>query len=126
MNLANCPICNGELEIRCYHCPKCDINFEGSFSRNWLEGFSAYQLEFIKLFLLVQGNLKEMQKHLGISYPTIKNRLAEINAKMLQENVSKNSYEDILADLEEGFISVEEALNMINQRRNNEKDQYYK
>jgi hypothetical protein len=117
MNLGNCPVCKGELEIRQYHCPKCEISFQGSFSRNWLEGISASQMEFIKLFLLVQGNLKEVQKRLGISYPTIKNRLAQINSIIIKEYSPADDYADILADLEEGFIDVDEALNMINKRR---------
>ena len=117
MHLVNCPVCKSELKIRKYHCPNCDISIEGSFSRSWLEGLSASQLEFIKLFLLVQGNLKELQKRLGISYPTIKNRIADINKIIVQDYAPAEDYEDILADLEEGFISVEEALNMTNKRR---------
>lgn len=117
MNLVNCPICHSELEIRQYHCPKCDVSFQGSFKKSWLEGFSASQLEFIKLFLLVQGNLKELQNRLGISYPTVKNRLAEINRIITSKPIPEQDYTDILADLEEGFITVDEALNMISKRR---------
>ncbi|MCK9557472.1 MAG: DUF2089 family protein [Candidatus Cloacimonetes bacterium] len=117
MNLANCPICHKELVIREYHCPSCKVSFEGDFSRNWLEGFTASQLEFIKLFLLVQGNLKELQKRLGISYPTVKNRLSEIIGIITREDGGINDYTDILTDLEGGFINVEEAVSMIQKRR---------
>jgi hypothetical protein len=116
MNLANCPICHKELHVREYHCPACEVSFKGDFSRSWLEGFSASQLEFIKLFLLVQGNLKELQKRLGISYPTVKNRLSEI-IKIITRDHGTEDYSDILADLEAGFIDVEEAVSMIQKRR---------
>ena len=116
MNLVNCPICHKELLIREYHCPACDVSFQGAFSRSWLEGLSSSQLEFIKLFLLVQGNLKELQKRLGISYPTVKNRLSEI-IKIITQDQGTEDYSDILADLEAGFINVEEAVDMIHKRR---------
>lgn len=116
MNLVNCPICHKELLIREYHCPACDVSFQGAFSRSWLEGLSSSQLEFIKLFLLVQGNLKELQKRLGISYPTVKNRLSEI-IKIITQDQGTEDYSDILADLEAGFIDVEEAVGMIQKRR---------
>lgn len=117
MNLINCPMCHHELEIREYHCPKCDVSFQGRFQKNWLAGFSASQLEFIKLFLLVQGNLKELEKRLGISYPTIKNRLSEINQVITRHPIADSDFTDILADLDEGFIDVDEALSMISKRR---------
>ena len=117
MNLSNCPICHQELQVREYHCPACEVSFQGNFSRNWLEGFSASQLEFIKLFLLVQGNLKELQKHLGISYPTVKSRLSEITHIITSDLQVNDDYSDILNDLEVGFISVDKALEMIQKRR---------
>ncbi len=118
MNITNCPVCHKELIVREYHCPDCEISFKGEFSRSWLAGFSASQLEFIKLFLLVQGNLKELQKRLGISYPTVKNRLSEINGIITKDAPPQQDYVDVLADLEEGFIDVEEAVAMIEKRRN--------
>lgn len=117
MKLNECPVCKGQLEILKFRCPKCDVCFEGHFSRDWLEGLSASQLEFIKLFLLVQGNLKEMQKHLGISYPTIKNRLADINSQIVKDYHPEETFEDILVDLDQGFIDVDEAISMIHKRR---------
>jgi len=117
MKISNCPVCKHQLEISEYYCPECAISIKGHFERSWLEGFSPSQLEFIKLFLLVQGNLKELQNKLGISYPTIKNRLADINSVITSEPNREPDYTDILADLEEGFVSVDEALAMISKRR---------
>jgi len=117
MNLTNCPICHRELLIREYHCTACDVSFKGEFGRSWLEGFSASQLEFIKLFLLVQGNMKELQKRLGLSYPTVKNRLSEITRIITRDANNTRDFSDILSDLEAGFINVEEAVDMIHKRR---------
>ncbi len=117
MNLSSCPICKQELKIIQLHCPKCQIYFKGSFENSWLASFNESQLEFIKLFLLVQGNLKDMQNKLGISYPTVKNRLAEIISVITRHKPNPDKVHDILSDLEEGFINVDEAINMINKRR---------
>lgn len=117
MNLSSCPICKHELKIKELHCEKCNVSYKGSFENSWLASFSDSQLEFIKLFLLVQGNLKELQNKLGISYPTVKNRLAEIVSVITKTKNDPDKVTDILADLEEGFINVDEAISMINKRR---------
>jgi hypothetical protein len=117
MNMTSCPICKRELEIRELRCPACEVSFRGSFSQSWLSGLTPEQLEFVKLFIIVQGNIREMEKRLGISYPTVKNRLAEIIRAIANEAPSEEDYSDILGDLDQGFISVEEAINMIDTRR---------
>lgn len=117
MNLSSCPICKHELKIKELHCEHCKVSFSGSFDSSWLSAFSESQLEFIKLFLLVQGNLKELQNQLNLSYPTVKNRLTEIVSVITKKTPAPDKVTDILQDLEEGFINVDEAINMINQRR---------
>jgi hypothetical protein len=117
MILATCPICKKELIIKELHCPHCEISFKGNFENSWLAELNASQLEFVRLFLLVQGNLKELQDKLGISYPTVKNRLAEIIGIITKKRPETDKVIDVLSDLEEGFINVDEAINMITQRR---------
>jgi hypothetical protein len=117
MYLATCPICKGELKINELHCPHCNISFKGSFENSWLAELDAGQLEFIRLFLIVQGNLKELQNQLGISYPTVKNRLGEIIGIITKKEPVTDTVIDILSDLNEGFVDVEEAISMIEQRR---------
>jgi hypothetical protein len=117
MEMTSCPICKKELVIRALHCPACKVSFKGEFASSWLGGLKPEQLEFVKLFILVQGNIREMEKRLGISYPTVKNRLAEIIRAIAREEPSSADFTDIMSDLEQGFISVDEALNMIETRR---------
>ncbi|HOY85265.1 MAG: DUF2089 domain-containing protein [Candidatus Cloacimonetes bacterium] len=117
MEITSCPICKHALEIRELRCPACEISYRGNFSQSWLGGLDPRQLEFVKLFIIVQGNIKEMEKRLGISYPTVKNRLAEIIRLIVNESPSVEDFGDILSDLEQGFISVEEAISMIDTRR---------
>ena len=118
MNLSNCPICSEELLVNEYHCPSCEISFKGEFTRNWLEGFSSSQLEFIA-FPFGARQPQGMQNRLGISYPTVKSRLSEIVSVIAdeQEKSDDDDFSDILGDLESGFIDVEGAVEMINKRR---------
>ena len=44
----------------------------------WVENLSSDDLEFILQFLLLSGSLKDLAKHYGISYPTIRLRLDRI------------------------------------------------
>ncbi len=117
MKIANCPICHNHLEVKELHCPHCDLSLRGSFESSWFAALNAQQLDFVRLFLMVQGNIKEMEKRLNISYPTVKNRLAEIIRQIKGTEPEEADFSDIINDLDEGFISVDEALTMIQTRR---------
>ncbi|MDP2173705.1 MAG: DUF2089 family protein [Candidatus Cloacimonadaceae bacterium] len=117
MDILNCPLCHGALVVKEYHCRACAVSYNGEFERGWPELLRPEQLEFVKTFILVQGNIKEMEKRLKISYPTVKNRLVEIIRRIGKNNPASTGYEDILCDLEEGFIKVEDAIAMIETRR---------
>jgi len=117
MKLNNCPYCKGKLHIAEYHCSTCQLVLRGDFEQSGFSDLSAEQLEFIRLFIVVQGNIKEMEKRMNISYPTVKNRLAEIIRALGYQTKAEENYTDIFHDLEEGFITVEQALTMIEARR---------
>lgn len=119
MKLATCPICKGEIKIKEYHCNNCNITLRGDFEESHFANLNKAQLDFIITFILVQGNIKEMEKRLNISYPTVKNRLAEIIRIIGHKNQKEIDYTDVFNDLEEGFVNVEEALAMIETRRKN-------
>lgn len=111
--LRNCPVCNARLEVQRYHCPSCDITIDGQFALSELAALNAEQQEFVKIFICCSGSIKEVEKKMGISYPTVKNRLNQVIEILCPQSVkskqSKNS-EDILQKLESGSISVEQAI----------------
>jgi hypothetical protein len=51
----------------------------GEFQTGPLSSLSEDALNFVKVFLSARGNLTEVERVLGISYPTIRNKLDEIN-----------------------------------------------
>jgi hypothetical protein len=74
-----CPACGGQLIITECKCPACQLQMRGEFQSGQLSSLSDETLTFIKVFLVARGNLTEVERVLGISYPTIRNKLDEIN-----------------------------------------------
>jgi len=67
------------------------------------------------VFLCAGGNFKEVEKRLGISYPTVKNRLAEITDQLCSQD--SNDQQDILSEVASGKMSVTTAIRQLNRRR---------
>jgi hypothetical protein len=74
-----CPICGGELIITEVNCSKCKSQIRGKFRQNRFNLFTGEQLYFIEVFLKSEGNIKTVEKELGISYPTVKSKLQKIS-----------------------------------------------
>lgn len=74
-----CPACGGPLVITEIQCANCHLKMQGEFKPGLFSTLSDDQLTFVRAFLRVRGNLSEMEKVLGVSYPTIRNKLEEIN-----------------------------------------------
>ncbi|NQT64958.1 MAG: DUF2089 domain-containing protein [FCB group bacterium] len=116
--LKQCPVCNSNLEIVEYHCPECDTSIKGKFGIGDLSLLSPAQQEFAKTFLCCSGNIKEVEKALNISYPTVKNKLAEITSVLcIKEQREKDIISlEILDEIEKGNITVEEAVSKLKKR----------
>jgi len=73
--ISTCPVCQGELTITRLHCRSCGTALEGEFGVGRFGRLEREQLSFLESFLRSRGNLKEMERELGISYPTVRSRL---------------------------------------------------
>ena len=73
--IATCPVCQGELTVTRLHCRSCGTALEGEFGVGRYGRLEREQLAFLESFLRSRGNLKEMERELGISYPTVRSRL---------------------------------------------------
>lgn len=81
-SLGACPICDQRLLVTEYACRSCGAAIRGRFDRCDLCALPADLLHFVRLFLQVEGNLREVERRLGLSYPTVKARLAAVNAAL--------------------------------------------
>ena len=112
----NCPICDGETKVTEIHCKKCDTTIKGKFDLCKFCKFTEQQKYFVEVFIKNRGNIKEIEKELGISYPTVRNKLDEV-IFALGHKVEKQSVnqKEILEKLSKGEISKDEALKLLNE-----------
>jgi hypothetical protein len=73
--IATCPVCANELTITRLHCRGCGSALEGEFGVGRFGRLDREQLSLLESFLRSRGNLKEMERELGISYPTVRGRV---------------------------------------------------
>ena len=73
--IATCPVCSDELTITRLHCRGCGTALEGEFGVGRFGRLDAEQMRLLESFLSSRGNLKEMERELGISYPTVRGRV---------------------------------------------------
>ena len=110
--IGKCPICGEKLEVKALHCKNCDTTIEGNFELSVFDRLSEVQTKFLMIFLKHGGNIKLVEKELGVSYPTVKKILDEINAILGVESKfdrGDETKDDILRQLRKGEISFEEA-----------------
>ncbi|MGB3976977.1 MAG: DUF2089 domain-containing protein [bacterium] len=111
-----CPACNHQLMIAKYRCPNCRTEISGQFEACRFCHLDPHIQNFILVFIAQRGNIKLVEKELGISYPTVKKNLQmAIDALGLSSESGKSSvsYEEkmeILDRLEKGEIDYHTAM----------------
>jgi len=78
----SCPSCGGVLAVKRLHCETCETDVEGLYPLPVLAGLPQEDQDFIVEFMKSSGSLKDMASLLGVSYPTVRNRLDEIISKI--------------------------------------------
>lgn len=108
--VVTCPSCHGDLQATRLSCAHCGTNLEGSFDLPLLLKLPADDLAFVSAFVRSSGSLKAMAQQSGSSYPTVRNRLDQIIARLeeLEKGVAARRHE-ILDALEKGRLSSREA-----------------
>jgi hypothetical protein len=110
-----CNSCNGPLEISELTCHACNLTIRGAFTVSRLASLSPEDCQFVELFVLSGGSLKEVGRHLNLSYPTVRNRLDKVISNLQALEADKRTERaQILAALENGDINAEEALGQLN------------
>jgi hypothetical protein len=102
------------------NCPACDTTVEGRFSTGHFANLSPEQIEFIITFVRCEGKINRMEQEIGLSYPTIRNRLQEVIRALGYEpgreeapEIAEDKRKGILDDLNAGKISAEAAMRML-------------
>ena len=77
-----CPSCSSPLSVKRLQCEACETEVDGLYPLPPLSGLETEEQTFVLSFIKASGSLKEMAKLMGISYPTVRNRLNEIIEKI--------------------------------------------
>lgn len=116
-----CPVCGHELSVTRLSCTFCPTKLEGDFTSCKFCQLPNEQREFIEVFIKCRGNIKDVEKELGISYPTVRNRLDSaiealgyrVEKDDSEVNDEKKQRQEILDALERGEISPPEAAKQL-------------
>lgn len=76
--ISNCPVCDSQLTVTRLHCNNCGTTIEGEFTVGRFSRLNREQYALLESFLRSRGNLRELERELGVSYPTVRNRVESL------------------------------------------------
>lgn len=117
-----CPNCGDEMVITSYRCNSCYTEVTGEFEIDKFQRLDKEDKEFIELFLQKRGSIKDVGEEIGISYPTVRNRIDRIVSKLGGTVDKKAGRIDILNMLDNGEITAEKAKSLLEEL----KDEWWK
>ena len=110
---AKCPTCEGKLNVTEMKCSNCNTKISGEFYLDELFQLNYELQQFLKIFIKTRGNIKNMEKELDMSYPTVRNKLNELIKTLGYEDdfgeEEQQKRKEILDLLEAGEIEAVEA-----------------
>lgn len=116
--LSQCPVCDGRLQVTRLTCGACGVALEGNVPTSRLSLLSDQQQRFVETFLLANGNIKQVERELGISYPTVRKRLDEVIRVLGHApRPQLERREEILDAVDQGQVSPSEGIRMLKELR---------
>lgn len=119
-SLTQCPVCQGELTITRLKCESCDTSLEGRFGGGPFSHLSREQADFLLTFIRCEGKLNRVEAEMGLSYPTLRNKLLEVIRTLGFEpgreepvDVNEDQRRQVLDDLDNGRITADLAMRIL-------------
>jgi hypothetical protein len=110
----HCPVCGDGLTLTRLSCESCCTELSGSFEACEFCDLGSDDRALLRVFLASRGNMKELERHLGVSYPTARARFDALLVRLglAPTDKSNNTTQpiDTLSALAEGDIDIDEAL----------------
>ena len=79
---AACPACQGRLYPKLLRCADCGLEVATRYAGNEFAQLTDEQLHLLRIFVLCEGRIRDMESALGVSYPTVKARLASLRGEL--------------------------------------------
>jgi hypothetical protein len=111
----NCPVCSERLALTRLTCPACSTELSGGFASCEFCVLSDEDRDVLRVFLASRGNMKELERHLGVSYPTARARFDSLLAKIGIERPSAPAASrlELMEQVARGEIEVDDALSRL-------------
>jgi hypothetical protein len=117
----DCPVCGHELSVTRLGCIECGTEVSGLFESCRYCSLSETDLEMLRVFLVSRGNMKELERFLGVSYPTARQRFADLLSKLGFEEPPADAAaapaavdrDDVLRRVAAGEIDLDEAESLL-------------
>lgn len=107
-------MCGERLALTRLRCDACETEVSGSFEACEFCGLGPEERTLLLVFLRSRGNMKELERHLGVSYPTARARFDQLLASLgLEQEDAAASEVGVLEALARGDIDVDEAMRRI-------------
>lgn len=113
---SDCPVCGDHLAVTRLGCGSCGSEIAGFFSSCEFCALDRKDLDMLRVFLAARGNMREVEKHLGVSYPTARQRFTEVLQKLGLANPPEppaRSREEILAAVAAGTLTPDAAARLL-------------
>ena len=110
---SNCPVCNHRLATTRLSCPECSTELSGAFTSCEFCVLSDEDRDVLRVFLASRGNMKDLERHLGVSYPTARARFDALLAKIGIDRVPATpspTRVELMEQVARGEIDIDEAL----------------
>ncbi|HPW52971.1 MAG TPA: DUF2089 domain-containing protein [Erysipelotrichaceae bacterium] len=118
--LGICPICDNKLAISELHCSDCKTKIQGEFPLSKFDYLSSEEQDFALVFLKNAGNIKQIEKELNISYPTVRKMLDSVIQNLGFEKTTISNpitRAEVLEMLKNNEINFEEAEQLLKEIR---------
>jgi hypothetical protein len=124
--LGRCPFCGDELFVARLQCPSCQTAIEGRFNLGRFQRLSPDHLAFLEVFIKNRGIIRNVEAELGLSYPTVRNRLDDVIRALGLEGRGEpepspepapdpEKRRDVLERLKRSEITAEQAISLLKQ-----------
>jgi hypothetical protein len=110
---SSCPVCGSRLALTRLSCPSCETELSGAFTQCEFCVLSDEDREVLRVFLASRGNMKELERHLGVSYPTARARFDTLLGKLGIERAPappSPSRVELMEQVARGEIDIDEAM----------------
>ena len=106
-----CPVCGDQLLLTRLSCGNCSTELSGRFESCEFCALTADDRQMLKVFLASRGNMKDLERHLGVSYPTARARFDGLLQKLgIDRPAAPAANVEMLESLARGDIDIDEAL----------------